>query len=74
MAFYGGVRSRRVRRSDASSLETFRRGADPEVGIVPERRLHLLGDSGRITILDRRRGYAAFRYEPAPDDSVGPAR
>ena len=61
--FYGSVRTRHVRRSEASSLETFRHGADPVVGIVPERRLHLLGGPGRITVLERRRGYVLFRYE-----------
>jgi len=68
--FYGGVRTRRVRRSEASSLEPFRHGSDPVVGIVPERRLHLLGGPGRVTVIERRRGYAAFRYEPAPGGGV----
>ena len=61
--FHGGVRTRHVRGSEASSLETFRRGSDPVIGIVPERRLDLLGGPGRITVLERRGGYALFRYE-----------
>jgi 4-amino-4-deoxy-L-arabinose transferase-like glycosyltransferase len=61
--FHGGVRTRRVRSSEASALDKFRRGSDPLVGIVPERRRALLGDPDRITVIDRRGGYAVFRYE-----------